>query len=386
MADYYYNDLGFKVWKSAPYKCYQRVCDEVFGEGAVKISRAPYNDVTLRYGCVDQFLDFQENFKKRLMRLKEKFADTPSYPVLLEIVKEVAVPNKWERAFAKLAALDLMWNDFLFEPIELRTDGVAYIPYSYDMCFDVDVFGDTIGATLRGILEQALEMAKQKVKCEVFPVYPLDDDAELYRGKNEKKLLDELVEFLAANKTMKEGDVKLDSKVVPQLTWKINWGHGFNYSLMDLGAYNPYQEAEKRKHLIIKREAKRIVKGENYLQVMVRMNWFRGLKSLSLNFNEPDGVYYRSLARRTFLEHEHDGALMKDIVTGYKGEETVSEVTRQIAGLIFINDDIENGTYSCSVIMNPNFGDCYVNTEYLRELVKKGEKQGVYDDLRYDNY
>lgn len=36
--------------------------------------------------------------------------------------------------------------------------------------------------------------------------------------------------------------------------------------------------------------------------------------------------------------------------------------------------------------MNPNFGDCYVNTEYLRELVKKGEKQGVYDDLRYDNY
>lgn len=32
MADYYYNDLGFKVWKAAPYKCYQRVCDEVFGE------------------------------------------------------------------------------------------------------------------------------------------------------------------------------------------------------------------------------------------------------------------------------------------------------------------------------------------------------------------
>ena len=46
MKDYYINDLGFAMWKAAPYRRYQFLCDEGFGKGAVKIRRAPSNDVT----------------------------------------------------------------------------------------------------------------------------------------------------------------------------------------------------------------------------------------------------------------------------------------------------------------------------------------------------
>lgn len=51
MKDYYINDLGFALWKAAPYRRYQFLCDEVFGKGAVKIRRAPSNDVPLQYSC-----------------------------------------------------------------------------------------------------------------------------------------------------------------------------------------------------------------------------------------------------------------------------------------------------------------------------------------------
>ena len=274
-----------------------------------------------------------------------------------------------------------MWNDFVFEPIRLdhqfpieetyseemgvrkgkkeKREGWACMPDCYEWYFDVDVFGD--------------------------PEYPWDDNAEAYRGRNKKKLLDELVEFLLANNTKTEGKAELQSKVLPQLKYKINWGDAYYYGLASLGEYNPYRDAEQKKHLILKRNTQRFLKNEMYVHVMVRMKWYRGLNSF--DFTEPDGVFYRSLARRTFCEHINDGVLMKSVVQGYKGNETVDEVSRRLAGLIFIDDDIEKDSYSCYVIMNPNAINSYgTSADYLRELVKKGDKKGVYDDLRYDNY
>lgn len=407
MKDYYINDLGFALWKAAPYRRYQFLCDEVFGKGAVKIKRALSNDVTLQYSCVDEFLDFQKNFQKRLIRLKEKFEGTPSYSILLETVAQVASPDKWEWAFAKLAALDVMWNDFVFDPIRLdhqfpleetyseevgigkgkeeKRKGWACLPDCYEWYFDVDVFGDTVGAALRRVIEEAKEIAPPKMKCEVFPEYPWDDNAEAYRGRNKKKLLDELVGFLLEHNAKTEGKAELQSKVLPQLKYKINWGDAYYYGLACLGAYNPYRDAEQKKHLILKRNTQRFLKNEMYMQVMVRMKWYRGLNSF--DFDEPDWTFYRSLARRTFCEHIDDGILMKDVVKEYEGEETIDEVSRHLAGLIFIDDDIEKDSHSCYVIMNPNAVNSYgTAADYLRELVKKGDKKGAYDDLRYDNY
>lgn len=349
MQDYYINELGFALWKVAPYKRYQLLCDEVFGKGVVKIRRTPYNDVTLQYSCVDEFLVFQDNFHKRLIRLKEKFEGTPSYTTLLEIVAQVAMPDKWEWAFAKLAALDVMWNDFVFKSIELdkhfpvgetyagemgarmnkkeKKGGWICLPDCYEWYFNVDVFGDTIGATLRRVIDEAKVIAPPKLKCEVFPEYSWDDNVEAYRGKNKKKLLDELVEFLLANNAKTEGKAELQSKVFPQLKYKINWGDAYYYGLACLREYNPYRDAEKKKHLILKSNTQYFLRNEMYVQVMVRMKWYRGLNTF--DFTEPDEVFYRNLARRTFCEHINDGVLMKDVVKGYKGSETVDEVSRQ---------------------------------------------------------
>ena len=394
------NWLGMKSRKATEdaYILYQKLCDEIFGVGTIKIKQAPSNNVIGTLCHLDDFLVFKENFKKRLKRLKKNFEGTAAYPALLEQVKQVADPKNWEGAYAELAAYDILWNDYVASPIVLdktlpvaesyagemghkETNEDGYLS-DYGLYFDVKILADTVGTILKGIINEAIENSCQIAKCNILPEYPIDDDDEEYSGRNRKLLLDELSDFLKTNNTKTDGNELFKSKVLPRVSYRVHWGDGVNSAIHE---YNPYRHAEETKHLIFKRYTKKIMKNDMFILVLVKFPWYNNLIS---SFIDADHVYYRSLARRTFCEYHDDDTLMKTIVPKFQGYDTVDEVSKHLAGIVFIDDDIiKKDSYSCNVIMNPNaINSKSLAKDYLKHLVNLGDKRGLYDDLYYDNY
>ena len=392
--------LGMKprIATEESYLLYQNLCDNVFGVGVVKIKPASSNNIIGTLNYLDDYTEFKENFTKRLKRLKKRFHGTPAYTALLEQVKQVADPKNWEGAYAELAAYDVMWNDFVMTPLELdktmpATDSYApemghratnedgYLP-DYGLYFDVKILADTVGAILKGVITEAIKQSGQTARCDILPEYPIDDDDEEYGGANRRLLLNELIDFLKAYNTVSKGKKLFRSRVIPRLAYRVLWGGGVNTAIHE---YSPYRHAEEMRHLVFKRYTKKIMKNEMFVLVLVKFPWYNNLVS---SFIDADHVFYRSLARRTFCEYLNDSTLMSSIVPKFMGKETVDEVSRHLAGIVFIDDNsIKEDSYSCNVILNPNALNTHERArDYLMHLVQKGDKRGLFDDLRHDNY
>ena len=392
--------LGMKprIARENAYVLYQQLCDEVFGAGAIQIKASPSNNVigTLRH--LDDFSEFKKNFKQRLIRLRKRFEKTFSYQALLEQVKQVADPKNWKGAYAELVAYDVMWNNHVITPMELdktldvsesyagemgykATNEDGYLP-DYDLYFDVKILADTVGGILKGVIDDAIANSSQSARCDVLPEYPLDDDDEDYGGPNRRLLMEELTDFLKANNTTTAGRKFFRSGVKPQLAYRVHWGGGVNSAM---GEYSPYRHAEETRHLVFKRYTKKIMKNEMFMLVLVKFPWYNNRIS---SFIDADHVYYRSLARRTFCGYLNDNTPMNAIEPRFSGKETVDEVSQHLAGIIFIDDNIiKDDSYSCNVIMNPNALNCHdAAYHYLMSLVQNGDKRGLYDDLKHDNY
>ena len=387
-----------KIAVEEPWVLYQNLVDEIFGKGVVVIKDLPSSCIigTLKY--LDDYIVFKDCFRRRLERLKLRFENTPSYPALLEQVKQVADPNNWEGAYAELVAYDVMWNECLVGGIDLDVTLPASESFAgemgqkatnedghideYDLYFDVKILSDTVGAILAGIVDQAIAESSQSAHCSILPEYPLDDDDEDYSGANRHKLFCELKDFLISNNTRTSGTASYISKVLPQLTYRVQWGGGVNTST---SGYNPYRHAEQTRHLIFKRYTKKIMKNNTFMLVMVNFPWYNNKVN---SFADADWTYYRSLARRTFCAYKNNYTLMSSVVPKFQGKETVYEVSRHLAGIIFIDDySINEDSYSCHIVMNPNaINPRPIMDAYMLSLAADGDKRSIYDDLKYDNY
>lgn len=158
----------------------------------------------------------------------------------------------------------------------------------------------------------------------------------------------------------------------------MHWGEP--YSVMS--EYSPYRHAEELNILYSSVIPRKIMKNEMFVLVLVKFPWYNNRIS---SFIDADHVYYRGLASRTFCGYLNDGAPMNTIVSKFSGAETVYGVPRHLAGIIFIGDNIiKEDSYSCNVIMNLNALNNYkIVDHYLMSFVEKGDKRGLYDDLRF---
>lgn len=99
--------ISTKFNKKPGHKHLQDVVDEIFGEGAAKVGRAPLNRVTaqLQSANAAEFVTF---FKERLERMKEYTEDTSLYPKVLRTLELTSFPVVGEREYSKLAAAHVM--------------------------------------------------------------------------------------------------------------------------------------------------------------------------------------------------------------------------------------------------------------------------------------
>ena len=381
------------------YQLYQNLVDRLFGSDVIKIKKARKdNNVIGALKYIDSYHEFINNFEARLTRLRDRYKDTKSYKTLLQTVAQIADYNNWEGAYAELVAYDVMSNDSLSSIIELNntlpstdsfvgemwgheTNEDGFIS-EFNLYFDVKSLSDTVIDILKGIIDEAVNRAGQKAICKVLPEYPYDDDEQEYK-KNRSILMRELRDFILTNKpSNNKGKACLRSQILPSLSFRIIWGGGINSSESE---YNAYRHAENCKHLIFKRYTNKFLKHYPFFLVLVNFPWYNGRIS---SFVDGDEIFYRSLARRTFCEYKNLSTSMSEIVSKYKGTETVFDVSNHLSGIIFIDDQsLKVDKYSCHIYLNPNATNkLSFGRHYLEQLVALGDKRGILDDMEHDNY
>ena len=378
------------------YKIYQEYCDGIFGKGVVKVKKSQnFSYILQQWAFPDEFVSFKEGFAKRLIRLKDRFEKTESYPFLLETVAMVADMSRGDKAFAKLAAWDIMWDVYAGKEMELGKKVERYATYGWSarrevqkdgympthgLYFDMGIMGDTVGNVMEQVIVAAKSTAEVEEPCDIQAEYPWDDHEGIYYTASDD-LYKELLFFLLEDGIEDEEEVKMQSKAVPQLSYTVSWEKPLDF---EPTIYRPYRHAEKTRDLILKRFAKYLMKNELYMVVLVKPHYYRNLVK---DFDRADETYYRALARRTFCGYKQDGRQMRDLNIEFQGSETVEEAAKKLTGILIIEDNIEEGTNKCHAFLNPNARQSHgVMREYLGALTMREEADGAFDDFQYDNY
>ena len=115
--------------------------------------------------------------------------------------------------------------------------------------------------------------------------------------------------------------------------------------------------------------------------------WYNQIDRDSFGNN---AVFYRSLSRRLFCDKSDKNVPFNTIDPSFNGSETVSEVTKKISAILFIDDfsvtKLEDN-YSAYLYVNPNADNRIISgLHYLETIVNNGSKEGVVDNFEHDNY
>lgn len=372
---------------------YQNLIDQIFGKGNISIKVDDKRNNVIGALCNSGFRVFKNNFISRLIRLKNKYSSNPNkYKTICDDVKLIADHHNWEGAYAELVAYDILYNDDFVGEIELdktitadesfsinygmsATNEDIYIAES-DIYCDVKIMADTIGKLLKNIIDSVLNKKSFRKKCLVMPEFPLDDIEEVYQ-KNYSTIKKEL------ENNLHEGCGNIISTCCPNLKFNISWD-GFGSSV---SCYDPQRKAEQMKNAVLKRYSKKFTKNNPFVLIFVNFVWYNQIDRDTFGNN---AVFYRSLSRRLFCDKSDENVPFNTIDPSFNGSETVSEVTKKISAILFINDfsvtKLEDN-YTAYLYVNPNADNRIISgLHYLETIVNNGSKEGVVDNFEHDNY
>ncbi len=380
---------------STPRATYSQLVDEIFGAGSAtfETSSTETNPIIGALHATDDFQQFRANFRRRLERLGSVYGGSHSHrPTLLKAVNEIAYANNWHGAAAEVAALDyfLSARDFLPDEPELdvyidgqRTfhrllghTGDANLDLhfaEYDCFTDVKCLKDNVKELLEGIYAEAFSEPAPSVHLEGR----LDMDPDVVRT-NRAALLRELRAAVA-------GGAKppyIRSEVVP-ISFRLRWDPGV---LVSEGSYSPYRHAREWQRLPFG-HAKKFVRDAYCFITFVSFPWFNGLIT---DFGDSNRIFYRSMARRVFMQHRHDNRSFSELAPKFQGTETIHEVSQVLGGILFLEDDAILGANPAAINVrgyyygNPNAHKRPHEAgfvDYLHSLNLK-----AFDDFGNDNY
>lgn len=381
---------------------YSQLIDTIFGKGTTTFdtSKDIYNHVIGALNNPTNYNEFIANFSSRLKRLKKIYSNHASYLTEIKVqVNEIASVKNWEGAFAELAAYDFLNSDILSNntyiqnPIQpnitlpnsksfalelgkaaTNLDGFVE---EVNLYFDVKCLKDNVTEILKGIYNDL------KTHLGINEIY-ISAEHELNLSYNDfqnkrAQLLDELKSELNT-KTKK---TFFQSKVVSNLTYRILWGSGV---LTAERSYHPFSHA-KNYHKTIFNYANKFIKDEPTVIVMVVFPWYNLVVS---DFENSNIRFYRSLSRRVFCQYINDTTKFKSFNTSFTGEQTIFEVSKNLSGIIFLEDNTilskeQNKTNVKSfVYLNPNAIKpikSSIAKHFIMDL-----NNSEFDDFEFDNY
>ena len=125
---------------------------------------------------------------------------------------------------------------------------------------------------------------------------------------------------------------------------------------------------------------------------MVKNPWFN---AETVDFGWFNNIFYRSLSRRTFMELSKIKEPAQDFSDIYKTTEiTVDTVSRNLAGIIFIDDNSTRSKYykslySAYIYLNPNYKNLSpLSIQNLEKYFRNSFQVQIkdFDDFKWDNY
>jgi hypothetical protein len=374
---------------------FSQLVDSIFGSGSCRLNlhTQSTNTVLGALASPTDFQTFQNNFRARLSRLESSYRNHMSREALLTQVTLVADSRNWQGAVAELAAYDLFNSkrDFLCESpkldmsIDVNDSLGRYLGMqeaNLDIYFedfqvysDIKVLKDNVSEILNGIRKQVLPDRTPLVTFE----YSRDIGYELVQDKRQQ-ILQTLRNSL--NGGRQPSEISFNAEV-PGLVARLDWSRGM---LLTESAYSPFRHAEEL-HKLPFHHAKKFLTSQPFFLTFVVFPWFNNVIN---DFCDSNAIFYRAFARRAFCQYKADSVEFKTWMPHYTGPESISEVSKHLGGILFIEDHsiagIDPGDTNTKSFYfeNPNATLRPSNTaidSYLRQIAT-----ATYDDFSHDNY
>lgn len=363
---------------------------------------------------------FAVNFIKRLQRLALKFKDDGrTINEIAEKIKNIgeAKNSGWAGPYSELVALDFysQFSEFFNLsyinklPVSKHKNSVpALIGHretididlclhfkSYNVFTDVKSFNcihqNILEEIFSAVEEYALVSLKKSVMIGADNRSSLDySDVKTNMGHEKHKIYLALCRCVAENRRV----LKYESKSGISFTFRIQYSD----TITTVSEYSPFAMAEAYKFKFLDYGSK-LLDNEYSIITMVKNPWFN---RETVDFGDFNNMFYRSLARRTFIELLRIKEKASEHSSLYSPSKLkVCDISRNLAGIIFIDDksadeEQTKNLYSAYFYLNPNYMPnshaCIQKPPLtIRKMEKyfrnKRERQiKDFDDFKWDNY
>jgi hypothetical protein len=154
--------------------------------------------------------------------------------------------------------------------------------------------------------------------------------------------------------------------------------------LTSVSTYDPFLHAANHHRLLFK-YAKKFSRTQPTLIVSVLFPWFSETATTNPWSNE---AFFRSFCRRFFCEYANDTNPASTLLPSYQGNETLAQVTRSLAGVLFLEDNSITApnplvhNIKAFAYLNPN-ATHKISGHFREHLSALGF---LIDDFQHDNY
>ena len=356
---------------------------------------------------------FAKNFLARLTRLNQKFkGDFSALNDIAERVKNIGEAKKsgWAGPYSELVALDFysQFSEF-FNLTYINQLPIKNHPRSIpakngqkevidiDLCLhlrkdliftDVKSFNcihqNILDEVIEAVEEYALVTLAKSVMIGVDNLSSLDyTEVKKNLGYEKRKIYRALATAVTKNQRI----LLYESQSGIIFTFRLEYSD----TISTVREYSPFAMAEAYKYKFLDYGSK-LLDNEYSIITMVRNPYFN---EETVDFGDFNNTFYRSLARRTFVELNR----MKDDAALYsssyaQGRIRVRDVAKNLAGIIFIDDESpsessENNLYSAYIYLNPNYANKLPLTiRKLEKYFRNSRESQIkdFDDFKWDNY
>lgn len=393
---------------------YKIIVDQIFERSIDIPDNGNTNNCIGALNSEDNFIVFRNNFIEMIKRLCLKYrGDEEAIANLVKTLRDLSLAKgyKWSGPYSELVALDY-WSQYknLMNLKYVHRGSVDAFPDSIakavgqaeidlDLSFDLSfckIYMDvkSLIPTHLELVDQIFEKLNAKTGSsdyligidDLFEVDYLRTKKDYIYELREGTLITKLAECINEKKTYYEHTLLSGEKAKFRIAYS---GSGRNTVLTTQRSMYPYRLAVDYKYKVLDYYNK-LLKGEPSLLTFVTNPWFNKEMNDFDGFNE---IFYRSLARRVFIElgrnDEDMGAYYPDLVgKGLK----ISDVAKCITGIVFIDDNSvmksDKELYKAYIYTNPNAVNKRLSKYDFDILHWSSDsiQPSMIDDFRYDNY
>lgn len=346
---------------------------------------------------------FARNFEARLRRIKEGYWDN-NKAVLCNIIKNLSGHSTWEGAYSEFVSYDYFHRLGHAYYARLNCDIKSQFTFAGEHKkttkkmrseTNIDCYLESLGIyfeikSLRDIIQDILSKIYQRTRryqppdlSSITACYAPDmcwQSVQNNCAAIQKNLIESYTTLIKQNEQPREL-----SSPIPGLSHRLMWKK--DRSICSDTSFTPYELARVYHQNIFSYSDKLL---RNHPLIFVFVLNQRSNRAIT-NIADIDNTFFRSFARRVFCQYANSKKRFTDFNPIYDGRHTIAYMTRNISGIIFIQDQLFTGedpeklNAKVNFYINPNARH-HIGCQYHSLINLENEYVGECDDFSSDNY